>query len=45
MKKARWLAKIPKIDPEHSFALENATLRSMISETLFAVSQDTAFPA
>lgn len=36
---------IPKIDPEHSFEMENATLRSMISETLFAVSQDTAFPA
>ena len=36
---------IPKIDPEHSFEIENAMLRSMISETLFAVSQDTAFPA
>src|SRR5699024_12849103 len=36
---------IPKIDPEHSFDVENTVLRSMISETLFAVSQDTAFPA
>lgn len=36
---------IPAIDPEHSFEMENSVLRSMISETLFAVSQDTAFPA
>ena len=36
---------IPKIDPEHSFEIENGLLRSMISETIFAVSQDTSFPA
>ena len=36
---------IPAIDPQHSFEMENSLLRSMISETLFAVSQDTAFPA
>ena len=36
---------IPQIDPEHSFEMENSVLRSMISETLFAISQDTAFPA
>ena len=36
---------IPKIDPEHSFTIDNALLRSMISETIFAVSQDTSFPA
>jgi len=36
---------IPAIDSQHSFEMENSVLRSMISETLFAVSQDTAFPA
>jgi DNA polymerase-3 subunit beta len=36
---------IPTIDPEHSFSIENTVLRSMISETLFAISQDTTFPA
>ena len=36
---------IPTIDPQHSFEIDNSTLRSMISETLFAIAQETTFPA
>lgn len=35
---------IPTISAEHSFQIAAETLRSMISQTLFAVSQDTSTP-